>query len=117
MQVLLKSQYDLETIEAVKKALTFKEPRFRGKESTKPPYFAYAESESILQIPKFYPMGFFYIKNPKNNIGYLPLLTLGRPASFSFPDFEKDMLRDLQKEAIEKIVMRLSKATIFHRND
>lgn len=111
MQVLLKSQYDLETIEAVKKALTFKEPKFRGKESTKPPYFAYAESESILQIPKFYPLGIKIY--PKNNIGFLPRLTLGRPASFSFPDSEKDMLRDLQKEAIEKIVMRLSKATIL----
>jgi superfamily II DNA or RNA helicase len=111
MQVLMKTQYDLETIEAVKKALTFKEPKFRGKESTKPPYFAYAESESILQIPKFYPMSNRY-RNNISHISFLPQLTLGHPARFSF-DNSMVMLRDLQKEAIEKIVMRLSKATIL----
>ena len=107
----MKTQYDLETIEAVKKALTFKEPKFRGKESTKPPYFAYAESESILQIPKFYPTHIFTNINI-HDITFLPQLTLGRPARFSF-DNSMVMLRDLQKEAIEKIVMRLSKATIL----
>lgn len=105
MQQVEKSLLSAEELNLIRKNLTFLPLQ---KNSSALPFHAFAENESFIRTPKFFPLREYniFIK-----VSFVPALCMGSPAAFTINTDDKTPLRPLQAEAAAIILRRLRKAT------
>jgi superfamily II DNA or RNA helicase len=116
MKQFRKSDFSAEELNRIRTELTFCHPQSTSKKFpvNTPPYHGFAENEQYLRVPKFYKQPASVCAPSPRPFDFHPRLSPGRPAAFSIDflgDSPGEPLRPLQKEAVEIISARLSRAT------